>query len=82
MSDVVLEIFAKGVFGGSLLLIVYIVYREWKLNKIAAEQAEIKLGEKENEDLVSTLDDKQLVDTINSEFSKLPTPPSKPDKKG
>lgn len=82
MNDAILEIAAKGVFGGSLLLIVYIVYREWKLNKIAAEQAEIKLGEKENEDLVANLSDPDLVNTINSEFAKLPAAPSKPDKKG
>lgn len=82
MSDAVLAIFSKGVFGGSILLIMYIVYREWKLSKIAAEEAKIELGEKANESVVDSLNDKQLVDTINEELSKLPIPPSKPDKKG
>jgi hypothetical protein len=81
MSDALLAIFSKAVFGGSILLILYIVYREWKLNKIKAEQDEIALGEKENEDIVANLSDPDLVATINSEFSKLPTPPSKPDTK-
>ena len=81
MTEAIWGILAKGVFGGSILLIITIVYREYKLSKIKAEQEEIELGEKDNEDLVANLDDQQLVDTINSEFSKLPKPPSRPPTK-
>jgi hypothetical protein len=81
MSDLAIEIFSKLVFGGSICLILYIVYREWKYAKIKAEQAEMELGEKENEDLVSAMSDQQLIDTVNSEVAKLPIPPSRPPTK-
>jgi hypothetical protein len=81
MNELAIEIFSKAVFGGSIFLIIYIIYREWKLSKIKAEQLEIELGEKKNEDIVANLSDPDLMATINSEFAKLPTPPSKPDKK-
>jgi hypothetical protein len=68
MSDVALNILAKTVFGGSLIAIIYVVYREFTLNRIRAENAEISLGEKTNEDLVNSESDAQLVNDINAEF--------------
>ena len=81
MSDQVLLILSKAVFGGSILLIVYLVYREWKLTKIDAEKAEIALGEKENEDRVKNLDPNQLVDLVNDDTSSSGTENSPPTKK-
>jgi hypothetical protein len=67
MNAQVIEIVSKLVFGGSLLLIIYIVYFEWKTSQISAEKARIALGEKENEDKVNSLDPNQLVDLVNSD---------------
>ena len=62
-----LEIISKIVFGGSLVLIAYLIYYEWKTSQIAAEKARIALGEKENEDRVKNLDPNELVDLVNSD---------------
>lgn len=69
ISDFALNILAKSVFGGSLVLIVYVLYREFSLNRIKAENDEIALGEKNNEDLVNSFSDNDLVDAINKEYS-------------
>lgn len=81
MSDTLLAILAEGIFGGSILLVIYLVYYEWKTAKIAAEKAEIELGEKENEDAINSLDDTAVLDLINKDIgSNNPssnTPPKK-----
>ena len=81
MTSDLLVLLSKFVFAGSVLLVLYIVYFEWKTAKIRAEEAEIKLGEKQNEDLVDSLDDTQLINTINEEFSKLPAAPTRSNTK-
>ena len=65
MSAGVLEFFSKLVFGSSLVLIVYIVYYEIKINRINAEKAIIKLQEMENENKVNSLTPDELVSVIN-----------------
>jgi len=69
MSSSILELISKIVFGSSLLLIIYIVYYEWKTSRINAEKARIALGEKENEDYVKSLDPNQLIDLVNDDTS-------------
>lgn len=72
MSSQMIEILSKVIFGGSILVILYVVYYEWKTSQIIAEKNEIALGEKENEDAVNSLDDTALVDVVNKEFSSSP----------
>ena len=69
MSDQIALILSKLVFGGSILLIMGVVYREWKLARISAEENKIKLAEKENEDLVNDQSDPAVVDSINKIIS-------------
>jgi hypothetical protein len=74
-----LNYFSFVIFGGSIVLIIYIVYYEWKKSQILAEQDEIALGEKENEDAVNNLNDSAIVDAINKDCqSGQPSNPSKP----
>jgi flagellar biosynthesis/type III secretory pathway M-ring protein FliF/YscJ len=82
VNQAILGILAKGVFGGSIFLILYIVYREFMENRIKTEQAEIKLGEKTNADIVQNESDSDLVDRLNEQFS-IPTDiSSDPSSKG
>ena len=67
---------SKGAFIGSICLILYIIYFEWKSAKVNAEKNEIKLGEIENEDLVNSESDIDLIDSINKEFSPRSSVPS------
>lgn len=76
MTDAWVEPFSWFVFGASICLILYIIYFEYKTAKINAENARIKLGEKENEDLIGNLTDAQLVDMANKGESGLPSAPA------
>jgi len=69
MNPEMLGVIFKIGWVGSALLIIYIVYFEWKAAKSRAEQAKIQLGEKENEDQVGNLSDNDLIDLVNSQFS-------------
>ncbi len=60
---------SKLAFGGSILLVIYIFYFEWRTAKANAEKAKIQLGEKENEDTVSALSESALIDLVNSDIS-------------
>jgi hypothetical protein len=73
MSDQLWALLSKVVFGGSIFLVLYIVYREYTLNRIKAENAEIALGEKENEDLVSAESDTDLIGSASSSSPTKPT---------
>lgn len=75
-----MELFSKFVLVGSIILIIYIIYFELKSARIREEIARIKLGEKENEDLVDNLSQSELVDFANKSESDLPAAPAAPDK--
>jgi hypothetical protein len=77
LSDLAISILAKSIFGASLILIIYVVYREWKITRINAEQNEISLGEKTNEDIVASLTNNELVDALNKELGSGNTTPKK-----
>jgi len=82
MSSEALSIIAKTVFGGSLILIFYVIYRMIKETAIKAEEEEIKIGEMENENYVNSLSPDELVELINSGKEPNPsisTPPKKPN---
>jgi hypothetical protein len=82
MSDSILLLLSKGIFGGSVLLVLYLVYREIKMSKIKAEEAEISLGEKENEDLVNGLTPDELIAKVNADLGDTTDPqPGTPPKK-
>ena len=55
-------------FSGSIILIIYIVYYEWKQARIDSEQDEIEMGEMKNEGIIDALSDAELVDNINKEL--------------
>lgn len=74
-----LEIVSKLVFGSSIILIIYVIYYEWKTAKIAAEKARIRLGEIENETKVNNLTPDQLIDLVNN-GSEPSSPESSPPK--
>ena len=81
MSDQALFYLSKAVFGGSIILIIYLVYREWKISKIEAEQAEIKLGEKQDEDVVDSATDAAIIDLINKDIGSVNPSSNTPPKK-
>lgn len=60
-----LNYFSMCVFGGSLFLIIYIVYYEWKKSQIEAEEDEIEMGELEDENTIKLQSDSDAVDSIN-----------------
>ena len=62
-----LEIFSKVIFGSSVILILYIIFYEWKSSQIADEKAEIQLKELENENIINNSSDAAIVDDINKE---------------
>jgi hypothetical protein len=74
--DAWVEPFSWFVFIASICLIIYIVYYEYSMAKINAENAKIRLGEKENEDLVDNLSDSELVQLANKSESGLPSSPT------
>ena len=78
MTDGAWAFLAKALFGGSILLIIYIVYSEVVTSRIKKEQADIKLGEEENANTVKNLSDNQLVDKLNEEFGIPRDVPSRP----
>jgi hypothetical protein len=65
MSTDELALLSKIIFGGSICLILYIIYFEWRTAQINAEKAQIALGEKENEDRVNSLTPDELLDLVN-----------------
>lgn len=78
MSSQVLEFLSKTVFGGSIILVLYLVYHEYMTSRISAENAKIALEEKENEDLVDGQSDSAVIDAINQiGGSGSGTPPKK-----
>jgi hypothetical protein len=73
-----LEIISKVVFGGSLILIIYLVYYEWKKSQIEAEEDEIEMGELENENTINSQSDSSTIDSINKIIGgSSDTPPKK-----
>lgn len=62
-----LNYFSICVFGGSIILILYLVYYEWKQARIDAEQDEIEMGEMKNEGIIDSLSDAELTDSINKD---------------
>lgn len=81
MSDTLLLILSKLVFGGSVILVIFLAYREYIITKLKAQRDELELGERINEDKVNNMSDSELVDSVNKELSDLPIPPTRPDKK-
>ena len=67
MTDAALLALSKGCFGFAICVIIYIVYYEWKKSKIAAEEAERKLGEEENENRVNSLTPDELIALVNAD---------------
>lgn len=80
MNPEVILIFSKLIFGGSIVLVVYLAYREYMINKFNAEKAKIQLEEKENEDIIKDLSESDLVDRVNEELSGQPKNSSTPKK--
>jgi len=70
---------SKAIFGGSIVLVIYIVYKEWIKNRITAEQDEIEMGELKNEGIIDALSDAELVKHVNEDVG--PKPPSSPTPK-
>lgn len=66
MTDTQILIISKIIFYGSIVVIIYLVYWEWKKAKIKAEVDEIEMGEIKNENTVNSLTPDELVDLINS----------------
>jgi hypothetical protein len=64
-----LNYFSACVFGGSVLLIIYLVYYEWKQARIESEEDEIEMGELKNEGIIESLSDAELVDMANQQSS-------------
>lgn len=80
MSDLALNIFSKAVFSGSIILIIYLFYKECMINKIKAEKSETVLEELKNEDAVKSETDIDLVNAVNKDFSSGSTSSSNPKK--
>jgi len=77
MNAQLLEIISKIVFGSSLVLIIYIIYFEWKKSQIEAEEDEIEMGELENENTVKLQSDSDVADSINKIIGGPGDPPPK-----
>ena len=80
MNMEIWQIIAKGAFSGSILLILYLIYYEWKSAKNRAEELKIQLGEKGNEDKVEALSDDDLVDLVNKQLGPKDPSDSPPKK--
>jgi hypothetical protein len=77
MDSQILEIFSKVVFGGSIALLIYIVYYEFKKSQFEAEQDEIEMGELENENAIDNSSDADVTDAINKIIGGSGDPPPK-----
>lgn len=78
MSDTLVLLLSKGAFGFAICVIIYLVYYEYEQNKIAKEKALIKLGEEEDENLVTNQSDSAVVDSLNKELSGQSSSSNKP----
>jgi len=72
MTDTTEKILAISFWAAVILLGIYIVYREFMLERVSAEKDEISLGEIKNEDLVNSQSDIDLVNAVNSELGAKP----------
>lgn len=56
------------IFGGSVVLVLYLFYYEWKQARIDAEQDEIEMGEMKDEGIIDALSDAELLDDLNKKL--------------
>ena len=76
-----IAILAKVFFGGSVFVVLYVIYYQWKSARIDAEKYKIEMGEEENENLVDDMSDTAVVDSLNSELGSNNPPSNNPPKK-
>jgi hypothetical protein len=68
MSSELISYLVRAFFGSSLIFVIYMIYHQFMLAKIDAENSNLKLGEEENAQTVNSQSDIDLIDAINKEL--------------